>query len=199
MTPLVLASTSSSRKVLLERLQLPFVQIAPEFSEIPTKGEAPSDMALRYALGKAQSVRRHLDGHGLIIGSDQVALLHDEGQQQQILDKPLTHAKAVRQLSRCSGRTVLFHTAVCLLNSSTDGVQSGVADYQVHFRRLSRSEIDSYLHKDTPYDCAGSFRAEGLGIALFTEMAGQDPTSLIGLPLITLVDMLKKEGVKLLK
>lgn len=202
MTPLILASTSSYRKELLQRLQIPFTQIAPDFEEIPSKGEAPLEMVVRYAMGKAQSVQKNLDRHSLIIGSDQVALLQDEPSnswQNAILDKPLTHASAAQQLSRCSGRVVLFHTALCLLNSTTHSIQTSVVDYRVTFRHLSAGEVDSYLHKDTPYDCAGSFRAEGLGIALFREMAGKDPTSLVGLPLISLVEMLKNEGVQLLK
>ena len=198
MTPLILASSSSYRKELLERLQIPFVQMTPDFREVPAKGEAPLDMVLRYAIGKAQSVLHALDRHSLIIGSDQVALLLDES-SNAVLDKPLTHAKAVQQLRRCSGGAVLFHTALCLLNSTTGSMQSSVSDYRVSFRHLSTTDIDSYLYKDTPYDCAGSFRAEGLGIALFTEMAGTDPSSLIGLPLISLVGMLRSEGIKLLE
>lgn len=202
MTPLILASTSSYRKELLQRLQIPFTQIAPDFEEIPAQGEAPLEMVVRYAIGKAQSVQKDLDRHSLIIGSDQVALLQggsSNNWQDAILDKPMNHANAVQQLSRCSGGAVLFHTALCLLNSATHSIQTSVVDYRVSFRHLSAGEVDSYLHKDTPYDCAGSFRAEGLGIALFREMAGKDPTSLIGLPLISLVGMLKNEGIQLLK
>jgi septum formation protein len=191
MNPLILASTSSYRKELLERLKIPFVQISPIFEEIAAEGEHSLEMVARFAIGKARSVQKNLDEPGLVIGSDQVALLGD-----QILNKPLTHAKAIQQLSQCSGRTVCFHTALCLLNGTNQEVQSSVDEYRVHFRRLSTGQIDSYLRSETPYDCAGSFRAEGLGIALITGMSGNDYTSLIGLPLLSLLEMLRKEGIE---
>lgn len=202
MTPIILASTSVYRKELLERLKIPFTQISPNYEEVPAAGEAPLEMVMRYAKGKAQAVLQSLDRASLVIGSDQVALLKNEPGDQlpdQILTKPMTHDRAFQQLNLCSGRTVHFHTALTLLNSATQSFQHSVDEYRVRIRHLEPTEIDSYLRKDTPYDCAGSFKAEGLGIALFAEMAGNDPTSLIGLPLISLVGMLRNEGINLLK
>ena len=191
MTPLILASTSSYRKELLARLKIPFTQISPVFEEIPAEGEDSLAMVARFAIGKARSVLENLDEPALVIGSDQVALLGD-----QVLNKPLTHEKAIQQLSQCSGRTVCFHTALCLLNGTSQEFQSSVDEYRIHFRRFSTSQIDSYLRKETPYDCAGSIRAEGLGIALIAGMSGNDYTSLIGLPLLSLLEMMRKEGIE---
>jgi len=199
MKPLILASTSTYRKELLERLQIPFTQESPDFEEIPENGEAPLDIVMRFAREKVLSVQKNLDRPSLIIGSDQIAILEDQSIDESvghILNKPLTHERATAQLMQCSGRTVTFYTAVCVLNSSSQTIQSSVDEYRVRFRHLTAGEIDSYLHKETPYDCAGSFKAEGLGIALFAEMTGKDPTALIGLPLISLLTMLRKEGIQ---
>lgn len=189
--PLVLASTSSYRAVLLRRLGLPFQTAAPQVDETPLPGENARHTSMRLAMAKARAVA---DGHpgALIIGSDQVALLGDRQ-----LGKPLTHENAVRQLQALRGRCATFYTAVALLNARTGGMQLDVAENHVCFREYDDEEIEAYLRKEQPYDCAGSAKSEGLGIALISRMEGDDPNALIGLPLICLVSMLKKEGVKL--
>lgn len=188
---LVLASTSPYRKELLSRLKVPFEVAAPEVDETPLPGEAPQDTALRLAQLKARAVKEKFPD-ALIIGSDQVAVL--EGTQ---LGKPHTHDNAVKQLRFMRGKTVGFHTALCLYNSRTDRMQAEVVLYLVSFRDLSDAQIEGYLRKEQPYNCAGSAKSEGLGIALIAKMEGSDPNALIGLPLIRLVDMLASEGVTL--
>lgn len=188
---LVLASTSPYRKELLSRLKIPFEVAAPEVDETPLPGEAPQDTALRLAQLKARAVKAKFPD-ALIIGSDQVAVL--EGTQ---LGKPRTHDNAVEQLRFMRGKTVGFHTALCLYNSRTDRMQADVVLYLVSFRDLSDAQIEGYLCKEQPYNCAGSAKSEGLGIALIEKMEGSDPNALIGLPLIRLVDMLASEGVTL--
>ncbi len=189
--PIVLASTSSYRAALLRRLELPFQTDAPEVDETPFPGETARDTSIRLAIAKAQAVaRRHADA--LIIGSDQVALLGD-----QQLGKPLTHENAVRQLRELRGRCATFYTALALLNARTGGMQVAVAQNRVCFREFDDDEIEGYLRKELPYDCAGSAKSEGLGIALISRMEGDDPNALVGLPLIDLVTMLRNEGVKL--
>lgn len=188
---LVLASTSPYRKELLSRLKVPFEVAAPEVDETPLPGEAPQDTALRLAQLKARAVKEKFPD-ALIIGSDQVAVL--EGTQ---LGKPHTHDNAVKQLRFMRGKTVGFHTALCLYNSRTDRMQAEVVLYLVSFRDLSDAQIEGYLRKEQPYNCAGSAKSEGLGIALIEKMEGSDPNALIGLPLIRLVDMLASEGVTL--
>lgn len=186
---LVLASTSPYRRELLSRLKLPFSVTSPEVDETPLPGETPEQTAYRLAIAKAQAVAvQHSDA--LIIGSDQVATL--EGIQ---LGKPHTHENATRQLRTMRGKTVTFHTALCLHNSRSGNTQARVVPFMVRFRDLSDAEIERYLAKEQPYNCAGSAKAEGLGIALIEKMTGDDPNALIGLPLIALVDMLKNEGV----
>lgn len=182
---LVLASTSPYRRQLLARLGLVFDVASPGVDEAPLPGEAPADTALRLSVLKAKAVKGDI-----VIGSDQVASL--EG---QILGKPGDHATAVKQLKAASGKTVEFHTAVSV-NSKT--LQSRVVPCRVTFRRLSDDVIETYLGKERPYDCAGSAKAEGLGIALIARMETEDPTSLIGLPLIALTEMLEKAGLKVL-
>ena len=188
---LVLASTSPYRKELLSRLKIPFEVVAPEVDETPLPGEAPQDTALRLAQLKARAVKTKFP-NALIIGSDQVAVL--EGTQ---LGKPHTHDNAVKQLRFMRGKTVGFHTALCLYNSRTDRMQAEVVPYLVSFRDLTDAQIEGYLLKEQPYNCAGSAKSEGLGIALIEKMEGNDPNALIGLPLIRLIDMLANEGVTL--
>jgi septum formation protein len=188
MPELVLASTSRYRRELLLRLGVPFSTTSPEVDETPLAGERPEETALRLAIAKAKAVAaRHPDA--LVIGSDQVATL--DGEQ---IGKPGNHANAMRQLRRMSGRTVTFHTALCLYNSRTDRFQAKVVPFHVTFRELDDARIARYLEKEQPYDCAGSARAEGLGIALIARMSGDDPNALIGLPLIELVSMLANEN-----
>ena len=188
---LVLASTSIYRSELLRRLQLPFQIANPGINESPQPGESAKQTALRLSLQKAQAVAAQYPD-ALIIGSDQIAVLG-----QQSLGKPLTHENAVRQLRAMRGQTVTFFSALTLLNAQTGEAKTGVVENHVTFRPYSDEEIESYLNKEKPYSCAGSAKAEGLGIALISSMAGTDPNALIGLPLILLVDMLKNQGVQI--
>jgi septum formation protein len=188
---LVLASTSVYRSELLKRLQLPFETAAPDVDETPLPGESARTTSLRLAQEKARAVAAAYPD-ALIIGSDQVALL--DGQQ---LGKPLTHDNAVRQLRAMRGKTTIFHTALALLNGKTGNLQTEVAENHVTLRDLSDAEIEGYLLKEQPYHCAGSAKSEGLGIALMSKMSGDDPNALIGLPLILLTEMLRRENVRL--
>jgi len=190
--PLVLASTSIYRKELLERLQIPFQVTAPGIDETPLPGESALQTAHRLSREKAQSAAA-LHPESLIIGSDQVALL---GEQQ--LGKPLTHENAVHQLRSMRGKWVTFYTALTLFNARNGEMLTEIAENRVQFRMLSETEIESYLCKEQPYNCAGSAKSEGLGIALISQMEGKDPNALVGLPLILLVDMLKKQGIPVL-
>jgi septum formation protein len=190
-TLLVLASTSIYRSELLKRLQLPFEIAAPDVNETPLPNEPARATSLRLAEAKARAVAVHYP-NALIIGSDQVALL--DGQQ---LGKPLTHDNAVKQLQLMRGKTTCFYTALTLLNSKTGNVQTGVAENFVTLRQLGDAEIEGYLLKEQPYHCAGSAKSEGLGIALMSKMTGDDPNALIGLPLILLIEMLRRENVQL--
>jgi len=190
--PLVLASTSIYRSQLLSTLQIPFQTAAPDVDETPLPGESAEQTSWRLAQAKAQVVaQRYPDA--LIIGSDQVALL--DGKQ---IGKPLNHDNAVRQLRAMRGKTVSFYTALSLLNAATGEMQTDVAVTKVSFRSLSDDEIERYLKKEQPYHCAGSAKTEGLGIALISRIQGDDPNALIGLPLILLVGMLEKQGVRVL-
>ena len=189
---LILASTSPYRRELLSRLKIPFEVAAPEVDETPLPGETPEQTALRLAVTKAKAAAsRHPDA--LIIGSDQVAVL--EGVQ---LGKPHAHENAVRQLRMMRGKSVVFHTALCLYNSRTGKTQARVIPFTVYFRYLDDEQIERYLAKEQPYNCAGSAKSEGLGIALIQRMEGDDPNALIGLPLIALVDMLENEGLSVI-
>jgi len=186
---LVLASTSGYRKELLQRLGLPFEVASPLADERPMTGEDAADTALRLAQLKAQSVRAaHRDA--LIIGSDQVAT-----SAGRTLNKPGDHATAVRQLRAVSGKSADFHTAVVLLDAANGAVQSRVVPCRVFFRQMDDKRIENYLNREKPYDCAGSAKVEGLGIALIARIETEDPTSLIGLPLIALTEMLERAGV----
>ena len=188
---LVLASTSAYRKMLLERLHLPFDTDRPETDEAPLPGEAPAATAERLAAEKARAVAARWPD-ALIIGSDQVAYLGSE-----VFGKPGTEARAVAQLQRMRGQTVVVHTALALLNTRTGHLQVEGIPTQVRFRNLSDDEIRRYVAKEQPLDCAGSAKSEGLGITLLDAMPGEDPTALIGLPLIALSRMLRAEGLEL--
>ena len=186
---LILASSSIYRRELLSRLQLPFTCIAPEVDESALTQELPSQTALRLAQLKARKVGLS-HTQSLIIGCDQVATL-DNIQ----LGKPGTHENAALQLRLMRGREVVFHSALCLYNPTTDHMQAEVVPYTVKFRELSDAQIENYLQKEQPYNCAGSAKSEGLGIAIIERMVGDDPNALIGLPLIKLVNMLQNEGI----
>ncbi len=184
---LILASTSPWRRALLEKLTIPFECAAPDVDETPMPGEAPRQLVLRLAQAKAQSLAARFPNH-LIIGSDQICVLDGE-----ITGKPLTEEKARQQLAKASGNIVTFYTGLALYNSASGHLQTEVEPFDVHFRHLSEAEIDDYVRKEHPLHCAGSFKSEGLGIALFERLEGRDPNTLIGLPLIALCQMLRRE------
>jgi len=186
---LVLASTSPFRRDILEKLGVPFDCHAPEVDETPHAGESPSQLVERLSIAKAQAVAAHLK-KGLVIGSDQVAVIDND-----ILGKPGNHENAVMQLERAAGKTVTFLTGLALVNATTGSIQAEVVPFKVVFRKLTREQIENYLNAEQPYNCAGSFKSEGLGIALFERLEGDDPNTLIGLPLIRLIRMLEKEGM----
>jgi len=189
---LILASTSPYRKALLDRLQVDFQCDPPDIDESPQPHESIENMVVRLAKLKAEAVAaRHPDA--LIIGSDQSAVLDGE-----ILTKSGNFDNAVRQLQRASGKRVVFQTGLCLLNTRTGQSQSACVPYTVVFKTLTREMIEHYLNKEQPYNCAGSFRSEGLGIALFERFEGEDPNALVGLPLIRLIEMLNNEGFSVL-
>ena len=186
---IVLASSSPYRRALLARLGLRFDTVSPEIDESPLAGETPDSLVSRLARQKARAVAP-LRPRALIIGSDQVAVLDGS-----ILGKPGGYEANLRQLQAASGRSLCFLTAVALLNAASGAMQCEVVESRVHFRRLDERQASAYVRAEMPYDCAGGFRAEGLGIALFRRMEGRDPSALIGLPLIALVAMLMREGV----
>ena len=194
--PLVLASSSIYRKQLLSKLQLPFESASPDIDESILPNEQPNDYVERLAIEKAKALSLCYPNH-LIIGSDQCAVLDVDG-QQAILGKPHTIENSVLQLSQASGRSVSFLTGLCLYNSQTQQCLSLVEPFKVHFRELTQTQIQRYIEQEMPLDCAGSFKSEGLGIRLFTSLEGRDPNSLIGLPLIALVDLLEQQGVSVL-
>lgn len=187
--PLLLASSSPYRRELLARLGLPFSWASPDIDESPKAGEAPGSLAVRLAESKARALSGKFPEHW-IIGSDQVATLPDG----TLLNKPGHHSRAREQLRASSGNSVTFLTGLALLDSGSGELQTRCEPFTVHFRALTDREIDAYLRKEEPYDCAGSFKMEGLGITLFRELSGQDPNSLIGLPLIALNKMLSNWG-----
>ncbi|MCU1729085.1 Maf-like protein [Pseudomonas sp. 7P_10.2_Bac1] len=189
MLPLLLASSSVYRRDLLSRLRLPFICSSPDIDESHRPGESAIELVKRLSLQKAQALAASHPAH-LIIGSDQVAVLND-----QIIGKPHTFDKARQQLLNASGASVSFLTGLTLLNSQTGHYQTDCVPFTVHMRTLSAEQIERYLHAEQPYDCAGSFKAEGLGVSLFQRTEGDDATSLVGLPLIRLVDMLLAQGV----
>jgi len=188
---LVLGSSSPFRKMLLERLMVPFTTANPDIDESARDNETPVELVERLAIEKAQAVAQD-HPNSLIIGSDQVALHGDE-----VVGKPHTHERAVEQLRSASGKKITLYTGLALLNSETGRVQSGIIPFTVHFKTLSEHVIESYLRKEEPYNCAGSVKSEGLGIALMDRFDGDDPNALIGLPLIRLVAMLENENYPL--
>lgn len=189
--PLILASTSRYRRELLQRLQLPFTVEPPEVDEAPLAAERPSGTALRLAEAKARAVAaRHRSA--LVIGSDQVADCDGEP-----IGKPGDAKRAAALLRRLSGRTVVFHTGVALVEAASGRTQSACIDVESTFRTLSASEIDAYVSREQPFDCAGAVKSEALGIVLFERIQSTDPTALIGLPLIAVANMLRNEGVDL--
>ena len=189
---LILGSTSPYRRELLARLRLPFEVVSPAVDETPHTNEPPSELACRLALAKANAVAAHFPA-AVVIGSDQVADLDGEP-----LGKPGTHERAVAQLQRMRGHTVVFQTAVAVVCLDTGFAQHALAAVRVRFRDLGDAEIENYLRAETPYDCAGSAKSEGLGIALLESIDNDDPTALIGLPLIRTARLLRAAGVPLL-
>ena len=189
MLPLLLASSSVYRRELLSRLHLPFICSSPDIDENHRQGETAIELVKRLSLEKARALADNHPNH-LIIGSDQVAVLDG-----RIIGKPHTHDKAHQQLMTASGASVSFLTGLTLLNSQTGRHQTDCIPFTVHMRTLRAEQVERYLLAEQPYDCAGSFKAEGLGVTLFQRTEGDDATSLVGLPLIRLVDMLLAEGV----
>ena len=187
MSRLVLASTSPYRRALLEKLGVAFECAAPNVDETAQPGEAPRHLVLRLAQAKALALAERYPQH-LIIGSDQVCVLNGE-----ITGKPLTEENAFKQLMKARGNIVTFYTGLALYNTATGHLQTECEPFDVHFRHLSEQEITDYLRKERPLNCAGSFKSEGLGITLFERLEGRDPNTLVGLPLIALCQMLRRE------
>lgn len=190
--PLVLASTSVYRRELLARLGVLFEIARPEVDEAPLDGETPAATARRLAQAKARDVAARYP-RALVIGADQVADLDGLA-----VSKPLSHANAVEQLTRASGRSVVFHTAVALVDAQSGRCRERLVDVTTKFRTLTPAAIERYLRRERPYDCAASVKAEALGIAIVESIRSDDPTALIGLPLITVVEFLRAEGVDVL-
>lgn len=190
---IVLGSTSPYRRELLLKIGLEFSTASPNIDESPEENEQPQHLVKRLSRLKAEAVAESYP-NALIIGSDQVATVHGK-----IVGKPGDHSKAVEQLLLASGNRVTFYTGLCLLNSTTAESQICCEPFHVHFRPLDKEEIETYVTREKPYHCAGSFKSEGLGITLFSKLEGDDPNSLIGLPLIRLLEMLRHEGINPLK
>lgn len=190
---IILASQSTYRRQLMQKLAIPFDWVAADVDEQAKPGESAPQLVKRLARLKARSVAE-MGYSGLIIGSDQVAVAVDN----RMLGKPGSRSGAIRQLQQCQGSRVRFYTGLCLLNTDRVREQCCVSRFDVHFRELGKQQIEAYVDRDKPLDCAGSFKSEGLGIALFSKMTGDDPNSLIGLPLIRLVQFLANEGVDVL-
>lgn len=188
---LVLASTSPYRQQLLNKLAVSFVTASPDFDETPLANETPAELVSRLAKGKAESCQT--DKPSLVIGSDQVCVINGE-----IIGKPLSEEKAIEQLTKQSGQSIQFFTGLALHNSETGQTDIKVDTFTVHFRSLTTKQIANYVEKEQPLFCAGSFKSEGLGIALFERLEGKDPNTLVGLPLIDLIDMLEKQGFEVL-
>lgn len=189
---IVLASTSPFRRELLARLRLPFHAASPEVDEARLPHEGPQALVTRLAEAKARAVGATHPG-ALVIGSDQVACIDGA-----ILGKPGDRERAIAQLTQASGRSVVFYTGLCLLNTRTGQAEVACEPFRVHFRNLSARQIAAYVDRERPFNCAGSFKSEGLGIALFEKLEGDDPNALIGLPLIRLIAMLGRAGVDVL-
>ena len=191
MQKIVLASASPYRKALLQRLHLPFEAISPDIDESPLPGESAENLVTRLAQRKAERIAEDRPD-ALIIGSDQAAVLGTA-----ILGKPVTRGNAHKQLQLMRNQTVNFVTGLCVINAATRNCQTALIVYQVSFRDYTDAEIERYLDIDSPYDCAGSFKSEQMGVTLMRRMAGDDPTALIGLPLIKLAEMLRNENLQL--
>ena len=189
---LILASSSRYRREVLEKLHLPFACVSPDIDETPFASESPERTSLRLAESKARKVAEN-HPNALIIGCDQVATV--DGLQ---IGKPGNHENAVRQLTMLSGKEVVFHSAICLYDSASQHMQSTIVPYYVKFKVLTPPQIETYLRLEQPYDCAGSAKSEGMGIALLDYMRGDDPNALIGLPIIALVNMLQQSGIDVL-
>lgn len=192
MKQLILGSSSPFRRAILDKLQLNYSCHSPDIDESPLANEPPEQLVARLSLQKAEKVAQEYSD-ALIIGSDQVAIINDE-----VLGKPGNHENATRQLSKLSGNKVTFLTALTLLNSETGNSQTEVVPFYVYFRELTPAMIENYLRAEQPYNCAGSFKSEALGIVLFDKLEGEDPNTLIGMPLIRLVRMLEAEGLAVL-
>lgn len=188
---LVLASTSPFRQQILAKLKLPFITAKPDCDETPLIGETPEHLVMRLAKKKAQSC--FLEAPSLVIGSDQVCVIDND-----IIGKPLTTEKAVEQLLRQSGKAITFYTGLALFNNQSQQTHIICDTFTVHFRALSEKMARRYVELEQPLHCAGSFKSEGLGIALFEKLQGDDPNSLVGLPLIKLIQLLEKEGVEVI-
>ncbi|MDO6774242.1 Maf family protein [Pseudomonadota bacterium] len=200
-TKIILASTSIYRKALLEKLQLPFECVSPKTNETPLKDETAQQLVLRLAQLKAQAgvelfnqtscQQAHIPA--VIIGSDQVAVING-----QIIGKPLNKQNAVKQLKQASGQSITFYTGLSVIHNVTQQAYSIVEPFTVHFKKLTTAEIERYVDLEQPLYCAGSFKSEGLGIALFERLEGDDPNTLIGLPLIRLIELLKRHNINVL-
>ncbi len=188
---LVLASTSPYRRSILEKLMVPFLTATPDCDETPLENETPEQLVIRLAENKAKSCR--VEQPSLIIGSDQVCIINN-----QIIGKPHNRENAIKQLELQSGKAVTFVTGLAIYNTETDQTHSIIDTFRVHFRQLTKAQIEAYVDKEQPFYCAGSFKSEGLGIALFKRLEGDDPNSLIGLPLIKLINLLETENFPVL-
>ena len=189
---LILASTSPFRKAILDKLGIDFETMSPGTDETALDSETPQQLVERLSIAKAKAIADKNE-NALVIGSDQISVINGE-----ITGKPHTHENAVKQLQAASGKTITFYTGLCLYNSQTNQYQSEVVPFNVVFRDLSDEKIENYLIKEQPYNCAGSFKSEALGIVLFEKFDGEDPNTLMGLPLIRLVKMLEQEGFSIL-
>jgi len=188
---IVLGSTSPFRKELMDKLHIAYSTAAPNIDETPLANESPEDMVMRLSLEKAKAVAEE-NSDALIIGSDQCAVLNS-----LVMGKPETHEKAIEQLRNSSGKTVSFLTGLCLYDAKNASYELECVPFEVEFRELTDADIENYLRIEEPYNCAGSFKSEALGITLFNKMQGEDPSSLIGLPLIKLCGMLRNKGITL--
>lgn len=192
MPQLILASTSVYRQAVLHKLGLAFNCCDPNIDETPMPNESAQALVLRLAQAKAKAGAKYFPD-GLIIGSDQVAVIDGK-----IIGKPLTRDNAIGQLSQASGKSITFYTGLALYNAQTGEINAQIEPFTVHFRQLTTAQISAYVDKEQPFYCAGSFKSEGLGIALFSRLEGQDPNTLIGLPLILLTEMLLSQGIDVL-
>ncbi|GIU12667.1 MULTISPECIES: nucleoside triphosphate pyrophosphatase [unclassified Shewanella] len=191
-TPIVLASTSTFRQQLLKKLELEFSCCSPDVDETPLDDESPTELVLRLAKLKAEAgAKQH--PNAIVIGSDQVAVIDN-----QIIGKPLNRETAIAQLTAASGQPITFYTGLAVHNANTGSVEAIVEPFTVHFRSLTSKQICNYVDIEQPFYCAGSFKSEGLGIALFERLEGKDPNTLIGLPLISLIDLLEAQGINVL-